>query len=673
MKTPILLLGATTIFWGWTTGYLIPALLMAIILETARVASFRWELSLKDFQRVADVCSLIFIGTIIYNYTAFGIDGGDFFPLRWLPFSLFPLVLAQVYSVEGTVDLRALFLFLRRKQQFVEQQAAIKINVMYPYCVVCILAAGAANVRTPAFYIGIFAFSAWGFWALRSPRYSLLLWICLFLIAGAAGYAGQLQIRRAQEALEENALLLQWLGFWRQNFDPYQSSTAIGQIGTVKLSNQAMFQVKAISKMPPFLLLREASYWEYKEAKWYAPDGEFKRVVEETDGTTWFLRKTAPDTAAKIAIASYLEQGKGILKLPLGTFRLEKLLVGDMLANPYGAVKVAEGPGLIGYEALFDASQPLDSPPDDKDLLLPQDETAVLQALTEELRLPRLTPRQILVKTAAFFQTQFSYSLDLTADSQADTPLTDFLLNTRRGHCEYFASATVLLLRAAGIPARYAVGYSADGLYPGRWTVVRGRDAHAWVLAYVDGRWQDFDTTPASWRDFEDRNASFFERLSNLWARIRFTFSEWRWRQSEGGNEPYLIGALVLLLLVLGWRLYKRRRKTHPQPESKILSAETPVFPGLDSAFYEIERRLQEQGLIRNEWEPLSLWLQRIAKSPLTPSLHELPPLLKLHNRYRFDPQGLSEQEQHELQNAVRFWLKKQSQFSTRSTGDLEI
>ena len=36
------------------------------------------------------------------------------------------------------------------------------------------------------------------------------------------------------------------------------------------------------------------------------------------------------------------------------------------------------------------------------------------------------------------------------------TPLADFLLRTRSGHCEYYATATVLLLRAAGIPARYA-------------------------------------------------------------------------------------------------------------------------------------------------------------------------------------------------------------------------
>ena len=662
MKTPPLFLGVTVIFWGWQTGYLISAVLMSIVLEAASFVSFRWELSLKDFQRVADVCSLIFAGTIIYNYTAFGIAGGDFFPLRWLPFSLSPLMLAQVYSTEGSVDLRALFLFLRRKQQFAEEQVASRISVLYPYCAVCLLAAGAANVRTAAFYAGVLIFSGWALWTLRSPRYSPILWICLFVAAGAAGYAGQHQIRQAQVVLEENALLLQWLGFWRQPFDPYRSKTAIGQIGTVKLTNDVMFQVKTIADTPLYLLLREASYREYKEGNWYAPDGEFTRIAEEADGTTWNLKENVPHPSGRIAVAAYLREGQGILTIPLGTSRLERLLVGNMFANPFGAVKVDEGPGLISYEAFFDLDQALDAPPDEKDLMLPSDEIDMLQGMVKELGLDSLRPPQILAKLSAFFQQEFFYSLELSAGSQGESPLADFLLNTRSGHCEYFASATVLLLRAAGVPARYAVGYSADGLYPGRWTIVRGRDAHAWAQAYVKGHWQDFDTTPGSWRDFEDRNASFFETLSNFWARIRFTFSEWRWRQDEdSNNEPYLIGALIVLLLILIWRLNKRRRKIIAQTANETPNAELPVFPGLDSAFYEIERRLQEQGLLRHEWEPFSHWLNRIADSPLAPSLCELPPLLKLHNRYRFDPQGISEQEHQELQHAVKVWLEKQN------------
>ena len=75
--------------------------------------------------------------------------------------------------------------------------------------------------------------------------------------------------------------------------------------------------------------------------------------------------------------------------------------------------------------------------------------------------------------------------------------LSHFLLQSRAGHCEYFATATVLLLRAAGIPARYCRGYAVQEFskLENRF-IVRDRHAHAWTLAYVDGIWTNFDTTP---------------------------------------------------------------------------------------------------------------------------------------------------------------------------------
>src|SRR4029450_9757241 len=114
-------------------------------------------------------------------------------------------------------------------------------------------------------------------------------------------------------------------------------------------------------------------------------------------------------------------------------------------------------------------------------------------------------------------QADFTYSLWQELDFKTrsdDTPLSNFLRNTHRGHCEYFATATVLLLRKLNIPARYAVGYSVHEA-SGRKFVVRERDAHAWCLVWNDqsGLWQDFDTTPASWMAEEGRRASSMQWL----------------------------------------------------------------------------------------------------------------------------------------------------------------
>jgi hypothetical protein len=92
----------------------------------------------------------------------------------------------------------------------------------------------------------------------------------------------------------------------------------------------------------------------------------------------------------------------------------------------------------------------------------------------------------------------FEYSLDTTPESRSRDPLADFLFVTKRGYCEYFASAMAVLLRTQGIPARVATGFQS-GYYndvSSTW-VVRASDAHAWVEAWIEGRgWVTFDPTP---------------------------------------------------------------------------------------------------------------------------------------------------------------------------------
>ena len=98
-----------------------------------------------------------------------------------------------------------------------------------------------------------------------------------------------------------------------------------------------------------------------------------------------------------------------------------------------------------------------------------------------------------------YLQTNYFYALDQV---QLDNPqpLAAFLLQTRRGHCEYFASSMVVLLRAMNVPARIVNGFQA-GEYNeiGENYVIRGRDAHSWVEVWIqETGWIPFDPTPAS-------------------------------------------------------------------------------------------------------------------------------------------------------------------------------
>src|SRR4029077_6554167 len=162
------------------------------------------------------------------------------------------------------------------------------------------------------------------------------------------------------------------------------------------------------------------------------------------------------------------------------------------------------------------------------DLSIPPMERAALNEVVSQLHVKKGNTAQALRAIHNLFYSNFTYSLwqrtpappedDFLPDPFGakrkrltggiavtnDTPLARFLLRTRSGHCEYFATATVLLLRALDIPARYAVGYAVhESSHNG--FVVRQRDAHAWCLVWNPNTrsWLDFDTTPPSWMDEE--------------------------------------------------------------------------------------------------------------------------------------------------------------------------
>jgi len=93
---------------------------------------------------------------------------------------------------------------------------------------------------------------------------------------------------------------------------------------------------------------------------------------------------------------------------------------------------------------------------------VPEKEHAALDAALREAGASAGRPaRETVLRLQQFFNGSFQYSLDLASGQQNATPLADFLLRTRTGHCEYFATAGALLLRRAGVPARYTVGFSS--------------------------------------------------------------------------------------------------------------------------------------------------------------------------------------------------------------------
>lgn len=136
-------------------------------------------------------------------------------------------------------------------------------------------------------------------------------------------------------------------------------------------------------------------------------------------------------------------------------------------------------------------------------LQLPDDIiTERMAELTEQLRAEHPDPYQYALAVQDWLQTSLQYTTDLPQPSGPGANLVDeFMFEWQRGHCEYFATAMVVLLRQQGIPARLVNGFlGADYNSVGEFYTVRQANAHSWVevnLGAWRGGWIQFDPTPA--------------------------------------------------------------------------------------------------------------------------------------------------------------------------------
>lgn len=96
-----------------------------------------------------------------------------------------------------------------------------------------------------------------------------------------------------------------------------------------------------------------------------------------------------------------------------------------------------------------------------------------------------------------FHKENFYYTLQ--PPLLGNDPVEEFLFDKRRGFCEHYASAFVVLMRAAGIPARVVTGYQGGDFNPvGKYLIVRQSDAHAWAEVWLGQEgWVRIDPTAA--------------------------------------------------------------------------------------------------------------------------------------------------------------------------------
>ncbi|MGB1879406.1 MAG: transglutaminase TgpA family protein [Gammaproteobacteria bacterium] len=118
------------------------------------------------------------------------------------------------------------------------------------------------------------------------------------------------------------------------------------------------------------------------------------------------------------------------------------------------------------------------------------------RSLAAELARDASGPLDVAEKALAYYRAN-NFSYTLTPAAVAGDAVDAFLFETREGFCEHFAASFVVLMRAAGVPARIVTGYQGgeyNGL--GSFFEVRQYDAHAWAEIYDEQQgWVRVDPT----------------------------------------------------------------------------------------------------------------------------------------------------------------------------------
>ena len=349
-----------------------------------------------------------------------------------------------------------------------------------------------------------------------------ILALPLFLVAPRAGSA---TITRGGAALT--------------NFIGFSENVTLGEVGTLKQSNELVMRVRIEGEQPQMrtgLKWRGVALDEFTGRGW-RKSAEARRLKQEFPERGFFRLGTTEAPQHITTQTVFLE--------PMSSAVLFAAPRALALQGDFPVIRV-DGEGSIQsrphdlerfiYKVVSDTTEP------DPDTLR-RDTVPYPASLDRYRTIPRfLDPRIETYANATIvnanarnrydrvkaietqLRSDFGYSLEMKATGP--TPLSDFLFNVGEGHCEYFSTAMAVMVRTLGMPARVV-----NGFLPGEYNetagayTVRQSDAHSWVEVYFPQTqsWVTFDPTPAAGRVEPQRTGfaaavgKYAEALELMW------------------------------------------------------------------------------------------------------------------------------------------------------------
>ena len=280
------------------------------------------------------------------------------------------------------------------------------------------------------------------------------------------------------------------------------------------------FEVEPEQALDRVLRLREAVFTEYRGGAWLrgVPPSAATGRIRPAYG----IPRAAPagsSRPARISVELSL-LAKGFLFLPYGAYDLT-LESGSSTPQPDGVVQVSGGQRAVRYAA---AVARVDPEGLGRSAMDPRRVPPAVRAYAEKLTAGLEEPHAIYDRIHRHLETEFVYTLD--PPKAVGDPIVHFLLRSKAGHCEYFASAAVMMLTARGIPARLVTGsYGAETGFFSKALVVRGGNLHAWVEADLGGSgFAVLDPTPSAGLPSDVTHRSLWQRLTNVGQEVEFFY-----------------------------------------------------------------------------------------------------------------------------------------------------
>ena len=365
-----------------------------------------------------------------------------------------------------------------------------------------------------------------------------------------------------------------------QRMSGFSESVTLGEISSIQGSDKVVMRVTLRGKAPEDLRWRGIALDRFTGRAWAntAPPGR-----PTLRGEVYQLREPTPGSQRVVQEISIEPSSvRALFHLP-GATRLVADSFRGVRMDRWGNLQRSGEPT---RRTRYEVTSELQAAPGELDdgmraafLQLPELDPRVAAAAREAAGEGDDAARA--ARILSYLRSTCSYALDVN-DLGVPDPVSWFLFEQRRGHCEYFATSMAVMLRTVGIPSRVVNGFQS-GDYSrifDAW-VVRQRNAHSWVEAWIPGLgWTMFDPTPPEallppstddvteiWRQIEilwDDNVIGF----NYTAQLGFltTVREW-WDGASGwarrSSSLLQRGALALAALGAGWialALLRRRR-----------------------------------------------------------------------------------------------------------------